>query len=219
MALESNPLLEQSDLHDEIDTTALHDEIDTTASKDIEGLDTLEALEQKEIPEELPLDATWDEFYTASSSSGTSTDYSDDERLLYQGETTQTLQNHLMWQLGLTPFSDTDSAIATSIIDAVNNTGYLTVPLEEILENMGDETMTMAEVEAALKRIQRFDPVGVAARDLRGCLLVQLSQYAKGTPYLVEARWVISQHLDLLANHDFRDLMRSTQLKEDTLKR
>ncbi|NIH11069.1 MAG: RNA polymerase factor sigma-54 [Serratia symbiotica] len=209
LALESNPLLEQSDLHDEIDTTA---------SKDIEGLDTREALEQKEIPEELPLDATWDEFYTASSSSGTSTDYSDDERLLYQGETTQTLQDHLMWQLGLTPFSDTDSAIATSIIDAVNNTGYLTVPLEEILESIGDETVTMAEVEAVLKRIQRFDPVGVAARDLRDCLLVQLSQYAKGTPYLAEARLVISEHLDLLANHDFRSLMRSTRLKEDTLK-
>lgn len=209
LALESNPLLEQSDLHDEIDTTA---------SKDIEGLDTREALEQKEIPEELPLDATWDEFYTASSSSGTSTDYSDDERLLYQGETTQTLQDHLMWQLGLTPFSDTDSAIATSIIDAVNNTGYLTVPLEEILESMGDETVTMAEVEAVLKRIQRFDPVGVAARDLRDCLLVQLSQYAKGTPYLAEARLVISEHLDLLANHDFRSLMRSIRLKEDTLK-
>ncbi|CDG48689.1 RNA polymerase factor sigma-54 [Serratia symbiotica] len=209
LALESNPLLEQSDLHDEIDTTA---------SKDIEGLDTREALEQKEIPEELPLDATWDEFYTASSSSGTSTDYSDDERLLYQGETTQTLQDHLMWQLGLTPFSDTDSAIATSIIDAVNNTGYLTVPLEEILESMGDETVTMAEVEAVLKRIQRFDPVGVAARDLRDCLLVQLSQYAKGTPYLAEARLVISEHLDLLANHDFHSLMRSTRLKEDTLK-
>lgn len=209
LALESNPLLEQSDLHDEIDTTA---------SKDIEGLDTREALEQKEIPEELPLDATWDEFYTASSSSGTSTDYSEDERLLYQGETTQTLQDHLMWQLGLTPFSDTDSAIATSIIDAVNNTGYLTVPLEEILESMGDETVTMAEVEAVLKRVQRFDPVGVAARDLRDCLLVQLSQYAKGTPYLAEARLVISEHLDLLANHDFRSLMRSTRLKEDTLK-
>ncbi|NIH15712.1 RNA polymerase factor sigma-54 [Serratia symbiotica] len=209
LALESNPLLEQSDLHDEIDTTA---------SNDLEGPDTREALEQKEIAKELPLDATWDVFYTTSYSSGTSTDYSDDERLLYQGETTQTLQDHLMWQLGLTPFSDTDSAIATSIIDAVNSTGYLTVPLEEILESIGDETVTMAEVEAVLKRVQRFDPVGIAARDLRDCLLVQLSQYAKDTPYLAEAQLVISEHLDLLANHDFRSLMRSTRLKENTLK-
>lgn len=123
-----------------------------------------------------------------------------------------------MWQVDLTPFSDTDAAIATSIVDAVDDTGYLTVPLEDILESMGDENVTMDEVEAVLKRVQRFDPVGVAARDLRDCLLVQLSQYAKDTPYLAEARLIISEHLDLLANHDFRSLMRSTRLKEDTLK-
>lgn len=91
-----------------------------------------------------------------------------------------------MWQLGLTPFSDTDSAIATPIIDAVNNTGYLSVPVEEILESMGNETLIMAEVEAVLKRVYHFDPIGVASRDLCDFLLVQLSQYAKGTPYLAE---------------------------------
>ncbi|WP_445707553.1 RNA polymerase factor sigma-54, partial [Escherichia coli] len=92
-----------------------------------------------------------------------------------QGETTQTLQDYLMWQVDLTPFSDTDAAIATSIVDAVDDTGYLTVPLEDILESLGDENVTLEEVEAVLKRVQRFDPIGVAARDLRDCLLVQLS--------------------------------------------
>jgi RNA polymerase sigma-54 factor len=209
LALESNPLLEQTDLHEEIDAK------ETTET---EGLDTREALEQKDMPEELPLDATWDEIYTAGTPSGTGTDYSDDELPVYQGETTQTLQDYLMWQVDLTPFSDTDVAIATSIVDAVDDTGYLTVPLEDILESMGDESVTMDEVEAVLKRVQRFDPVGVAARDLRDCLLIQLSQYAKDTPYLAEARLIISEHLALLANHDFRSLMRTTRLKEDTLK-
>jgi RNA polymerase sigma-54 factor len=209
LALESNPLLEQTDLHEEIDAK------ETTET---EGLDTREALEQKDMPEELPLDATWDEIYTAGTPSGTRTDYSDDELPVYQGETTQTLQDYLMWQVDLTPFSDTDAAIATSIVDAVDDTGYLTVPLEDILESMGDENVTMDEVEAVLKRVQRFDPVGVAARDLRDCLLVQLSQYAQDTPYLAEARLIISEHLDLLANHDFRSLMRTTRSKEDTLK-
>ncbi|MGE6304478.1 RNA polymerase factor sigma-54 [Serratia liquefaciens] len=209
LALESNPLLEQTDLHEEIDAK------ETTET---EGLDTREALEQKDMPEELPLDATWDEIYTAGTPSGTRTDYSDDELPVYQGETTQTLQDYLMWQVDLTPFSDTDAAIATSIVDAVDDTGYLTVPLEDILESMGDENVTMDEVEAVLKRVQRFDPVGVAARDLRDCLLVQLSQYAQDTPYLAEARLIISEHLDLLANHDFRSLMRTMRSKEDTLK-
>lgn len=208
-ALESNPLLEQ------IDT---HEEIDTRETQDSETLDTADALEQKEMPEELPLDASWDTIYTAGTPSGTSGDYIDDELPVYQGETTQTLQDYLMWQVELTPFSDTDRAIATSIVDAVDETGYLTVPLEDILESMGDEEIDIDEVEAVLKRIQRFDPVGVAAKDLRDCLLIQLSQFDKTTPWLEEARLIISDHLDLLANHDFRTLMRVTRLKEDVLK-
>ncbi|MBE0840951.1 RNA polymerase factor sigma-54 [Escherichia coli] len=208
-ALESNPLLEQ------IDT---HEEIDTRETQDSETLDTADALEQKEMPEELPLDASWDTIYTAGTPSGTSGDYIDDELPVYQGETTQTLQDYLMWQVELTPFSDTDRAIATSTVDAVDDTGYLTVPLEDILESMGDEEIDIDEVEAVLKRIQRFDPVGVAAKDLRDCLLIQLSQFDKTTPWLEEARLIISDHLDLLANHDFRTLMRVTRLKEDVLK-
>ncbi|EOO6623984.1 RNA polymerase factor sigma-54 [Escherichia coli] len=208
-ALESNPLLEQ------IDT---HEEIDTRETQDSETLDTADALEQKEMPEELPLDASWDTIYTAGTPSGTSGDYIDDELPVYQGETTQTLQDYLMWQVELTPFSDTDRAIATSIVDAVDDTGYLTVPLEDILESMGDEEIDIDEVEAVLKRIQRFDPVGVAAKDLRDCLLIQLSQFDKTTPWLEEARLIISDHLDLLANHDFRTLMRVTRLKEYVLK-
>ncbi|EHW3381363.1 TPA: RNA polymerase factor sigma-54 [Escherichia coli] len=208
-ALESNPLLEQ------IDT---HEEIDTRETQDSETLDTADALEQKEMPEELPLDASWDTIYTAGTPSGTSGDYIDDELPVYQGETTQTLQDYLMWQVELTPFSDTDRAIATSIVDAVDDTGYLIVPLEDILESMGDEEIDIDEVEAVLKRIQRFDPVGVAAKDLRDCLLIQLSQFDKTTPWLEEARLIISDHLDLLANHDFRTLMRVTRLKEDVLK-
>ena len=76
----------------------------------------------------------------------------------------------------------------------------------------------LEEIEAVLKRIQRFDPVGVAAKDLRDCLLIQLSQFSKETPWLDEARLIISDHLDLLANHDFRSLMRVTRLKEEVLK-
>ncbi|RLR18090.1 RNA polymerase factor sigma-54, partial [Sodalis-like symbiont of Bactericera trigonica] len=112
-ALESNPLLEQADLNDEVD------------AHDSESLDTREAMEQKDMPEELPLDATWDEMYSAGKPSGTGTDYLDEELPVYQGETTQTLQDYLMWQVELTPFSDTDRAIATSIVDAVDDTGYL----------------------------------------------------------------------------------------------
>ena len=123
-ALESNPLLEQTDLHDEVEAKEVEDR---------ESLDTVDALEQKEMPDELPLDASWDEIYTAGTPSGNGVDYQDDELPVYQGETTQTLQDYLMWQVELTPFTDTDRAIATSIVDAVDDTGYLTIQIEDIV--------------------------------------------------------------------------------------
>ena len=81
---------------------------------------------------------------------------------------------------------------------------------------LSGNTQTLGDL--LVKRVQRFDPVGVAAKDLRDCLLIQLSQFDKATPWLEEARLIISDHLDLLANHDFRTLMRVTRLKEDVLK-
>ena len=140
-ALESNPLLEQTDLHEEVETQE---------AADTETLDSVDALEKAEMPEELPLDASWDEIYTAGTPSGTGVDYQDDELPVYQGETTQSLQDYLMWQVELTPFTDTDRAIATSIVDAVDDTGYLTVTLEDIREGMGNDDIGLDEVEAVL---------------------------------------------------------------------
>ncbi|OTA17511.1 RNA polymerase factor sigma-54 [Xenorhabdus vietnamensis] len=210
-ALETNPLLEQDDPLQEVENQALSD-----AETDV--MDTREALEQKDMPEELPLDASWDEIYTAGTPSGTSSDYSADDFPVYQGETTQTLQDYLMWQAELTPFTETDAAIATSIIDAIDDTGYLTISIEEILAGMGDDELTLEEVETVLKRIQHFDPIGVAVRDLRECLLIQLSMLPSETPHLNEARLVVSKYLELLGNRDFRNLLRQSKLKESALK-
>ncbi|MBS9439652.1 RNA polymerase factor sigma-54 [Photorhabdus noenieputensis] len=210
-ALEMNPLLEQDEDHQEIGNQELPD-------NETEVMDTLDALQQKDMPDELPLDASWDEIYTAGTPSGTRNDYNDDELPLYQGETVQTLQDYLMWQAELTPFTETDAAIAISIIDAVDDTGYLTVPLDDILASIGDDHLTLAEVEAVLKQIQHFDPIGVAARDLKDCLLVQLSMFPPETPYLEEAKLIVCEHLELLGHRDFRNLIRLSHLTEDTLK-
>ncbi|MFV9284296.1 RNA polymerase factor sigma-54, partial [Raoultella ornithinolytica] len=150
--------------------------------------------------------------------SGTGNDYGDDELPLYQGETTETLQDYLIWQARLTPFTETDAAIAFSIIDAIDETGYLTVSVDDIRLSIGDDEVTTEDVEAVLKRIQRFDPVGVGARDLRECLMVQLKILPPETPSLKEALAIADQHLALLGNRDFRTLGRVTKLKEEALK-
>jgi RNA polymerase sigma-54 factor len=225
-ALDSNPLLELDE--EQVDVTAettnpkSNDETDFSASpeasadKDNSTLETSEALAQDSMPEDLPMDTTWDELYTASPNSSSGAMRDDD--LPYQGETSEGLYEHLEWQKNLTPFSDNDLAIATAIIDAIDERGYLTQNTDDILEAMGDPEIELDEVEAVLKRIQHFDPIGVASRDLSECLFIQLAQYADTTPHIDNARLLIKEHLDLIAGRDFRLLMRKTKLKEDELK-
>ncbi len=209
LALDNNPLLEQDDPLDEIRT----DDSDHASE-----MDTREAMEQGNVAEDSPLDADWDTLYTAGTPSGTGNDYLSDELPVYQGQTHQSLQDYLNWQAELTPFTHTDHLIATSLIEAIDAKGYLTVTLQDILDSIDDEKLTEEDVQIVLKRLQHFDPVGVGARDLQECLLVQLNQLAIDNPALKAARTIIEHHFDLLAGHDFRNLMRVTRYREETIK-
>ncbi len=84
----------------------------------------------------------------------------------------QRLADHLTWQLGMTPCPETVRTIAELIIGNLDEDGYLTMTLEEISAFGG---FTMDDVEEALAVVQEFDPLGVAARDLRECLSLQLN--------------------------------------------
>lgn len=219
-ALEANPLLEMAEDNqdDAIDDNHKENDAGELSAKQEDGstVETSEALNNESMPDELPMDTTWDEVFTAASASGPAMGREDD--MPFQGETSEGLYEHLEWQKNLTPFSDTDDAIATAIIDAIDEQGYLTQSTEEILEAMGNPEIELDEVEAVLKRIQHFDPVGIASRDLRECLLIQLQQFNADTPHLADARLLIDEHLDLIAARDFRTLMRKTKLKEDQLR-
>nr|WP_296301029.1 RNA polymerase factor sigma-54 [Gilliamella sp.] len=204
-ALENNPLLEVDDQYDEVHVKQ---------NDEAENIDTREALDSKEIPDDIPLDASLDDIYSAGTPSGTNSDYRNDELPIYQGETHETLHDYLEWQLELTPFSDTDRAIAVSIIEAIDERGYLTVSTEEILEEQGNDEIEIAEVEAVLKRIWNFDPIGVGARSLQECLSIQIQHL--DTPPLVKQ--IIDNYLDLLAIRDYRNLKKVLNTTDEQLK-
>jgi RNA polymerase sigma-54 factor len=83
----------------------------------------------------------------------------------------QGLSDHLSWQLSVTVCNETVGAIADTIIGNLDENGYLTASLEEIAKNGGYDP---DDVEEALAVVQEFDPLGVASRNLRECLLTQL---------------------------------------------
>ena len=106
-AIEENPLLEIEESYlDHIDKERSSDTIESVDSHQVTSHD---ALEGSAVPDELPLDSTWDEYYSASSApaaSLTSSGSSFYDDYVFQGETVDDIQAHLLWQMGLTPFSD-----------------------------------------------------------------------------------------------------------------
>ena len=112
----------------------------------------------------------------------------------------KTLQEHLRWQLNLTPISDNDKVIAETIIDSLNDDGFLDSTIENILETIGNELedIGLAEVEAVLKIIQSFDPIGVGARDLKECLLIQLKQLDQDKQKVQKAKELVDSYFDIL---------------------
>jgi RNA polymerase sigma-54 factor len=243
-ALESNPMLEVEETeHQSTTSPSEHtDQHDSIASADLDGNPSNDTnfennsqdnsaetsledhLNSDTIPnaaaDELPVDNQWEDSYQASagvsSSSGSMDDDFDHDG---RNSTTDNLQDHILWQLNLTPMSPTDSEIAMALIDGLSDDGYLSVSLDDILESM-DESLEVEEDEvlAVLHRLQQFEPAGVFAQDLQDCLLLQLKQLPADTPWLTEAKTVIEHHIALLGSKDYTQVMRKTKLSEENLK-
>jgi RNA polymerase sigma-54 factor len=214
-ALDSNMLLEI----DEDDASFLSQEVlpeRKTADNDTvtsEGSDS-------ELPEELPIDTSWEDFYEGDAEISGNTG-SDNESIDFDAfrSSESTLTDHLIWQLELSPCSERDNAIAMAIIDSINDEGYLVSSIDDIFSGLQDDfdDLELDEVQAVLHRIQNFDPSGVAAADLQECLKIQLSQLPESTPLRTEALNLVNNHLEALANHDKNALIKHLSITEQQL--
>jgi len=126
--------------------------------------------------------------------------------------TSSSLADHLMWQLSLLPEGDRVRDIGSAIIGNLNDDGYLVASLDEIAA-MGP--WSIEEVEHALKVIQGFDPIGVAARDLQECLLLQIRHIGlENTP----TEKIVTEHLRLLQGHNVPEIAKRLGMSIDDLK-
>ncbi len=222
-ALESNPLLEVEEGSEELANSeekksedVKEISADSAESSESDVVDSSELIEKSEISSELEMDTTWDDVYSANT--GSTGLALDDDAPVYQGETTESLHDYLIWQLDLTPFSETDRTIAMALIDAIDDYGYLTLSLDEILESFDHEDIELEEIEAVRKRIQQFDPLGVGSINLQDCLLLQLATFPEDTPWLTEAKQVLTNHIDQLGNRDYKLIIKEAKIKEAELR-
>ena len=131
---------------------------------------------------------------------------------------TLSLREHLTWQLGMTQLSGRDRSLVVFLIEALDEDGYLSTPLAELLETLPPEyEIELEELDIALRHIQSFDPTGIGARSPQECLALQL----RSMPECAENRLallIVEKHLELLAARDFVKIKRFTGCDDDALK-
>jgi len=123
------------------------------------------------------------------------------------------LSEHLNWQLSVTICSDTVREISDNIIGNLDENGYLTASNEELLQ---DGKYTQDDLDDALAVVQDFDPIGVGARDLRECLLLQLHAF---DPTNTLAYQVVSEHLKQVQSNQLKEIARALNRPIEVIKR
>jgi RNA polymerase sigma-54 factor len=216
-ALDANPLLEAED---EVADGLAEELVPLSAPEQPER--ALEFESATDIPQELGVDGNWEDTFIdlAAGTGAGSRDEDDNSDFTATSSKPETLHDHLLWQLDLTPFSPDDRLIAELILDAIRPDGYLGQPIAELCVTASEgreEPVDETELLAVLRRIQHFDPPGVAARDLAECLRLQIEQFEGLDESLRAAALAVVDHVELLAEHDYKTLQRATGLTADAL--
>lgn len=145
----------------------------------------------------------------AASAAKSSNNKSNEDFDAYQGGTSATIQDHVRWQLNFKRLSETDTLIATYLMDSMDERGFIQLDIDELLQSFDtmasfyqwDDRVEHDEIMAVLRMIQSCDPLGVGARNLSECLAIQLSKLDADTEYLKEAQALLSAGEHLISNN------------------
>jgi len=206
--LESNVMLEQDE---------------DTESGTYETLSSAETAPETAAPVEEPpvevVDDGWSDQPVGPADNPWSGGSGDEDRQQeFADSSGQSLHEHLLWQLELARLNPRDLAIGRAVVDAINDDGYLSEPLDVIGASLKPELdPSVAEVERVLAVVQMFDPPGVGARSVSECLLLQLEQLEAATPGLATAKAIARNHLELLAERELTALRRELRTSDEEL--
>jgi RNA polymerase sigma-54 factor len=208
--LESNVMLEADE---EADSTA---NIETLPPPVEAAVPERERVREETTSVEV-LDEGWSERSVGAADTPWSGD-DEDRQQEFADSADESLQEHLLWQLELARLEPQELPIARAIVDAINDDGYVTEPLEEIANTLRPEIdVSAARVEEVLARVQSLDPTGVGARTLGECIELQLRQLDPATPGLATAVQIARHHLALVADREVSALRRQLHSTDEEL--
>ena len=206
------PIMElQTQIQDALEQNIMLEEEEPAAAETAEAPEAPEAPEEQESNEEREVTADgpdWDEVQrTGPSDTVRSSDPNQTFEQIDRSE--ESLAEHLLWQLELENLDARTTAIGQAIVDAINEDGYVNEDLAEIKTTLAPDVLaTTEEIEAVLEIVQNFDPVGVAARSVSECVLLQLNQLDVETAGIGLAKQIAHEHLELVADHQYPQLRR-----------
>lgn len=163
---------------------------------------------QEEFEKLVAMDDEWREYFRQSGPFRKYSTEDDEKRRYFESSVTmpETLQEHLTHQLHLAPLTEEETKTGETIVGNIDGNGYLQASIEEIAQATGAEP---ARVERVVRVIQTFNPVGVGARDLGECLLIQLHRLGKGSSLAAK---IVRQHLDDLGKKRFPAIARALRV-------
>jgi RNA polymerase sigma-54 factor len=205
--LQENPLLEEATAEDDRDQV-IEPETDDRPSMDMDEVKIVDRTEELTGEGDGREDFDWDNYLEDYSTAGSSYSKPDGEAPTWDNMLTAaaTLTDHLMWQLKLSRFDDQAMKVGEQIIGNLDESGYLTATLQEIADQEG---VTADYVEGILAKIQEFDPAGVAARDLKECLLLQAKFLGILSPVIQR---IIQDHLKDLEVKNYNHIAKTLKI-------
>ena len=164
------------------------------------------------IDEKIPDDIDWSNYIDEYNSVGrTSFETENRDAPRYEAfiSKKESLNDHLIWQLAMSFPAEFEQELASLIIGNLDKDGYLDVPIEDLAQTSGE---SLEKVQDALDLVQSFDPVGVAARNLGECLLIQARHLGIDTPLITA---IIENHMNHLENKNYKAISRALKVKFD----
>ncbi|MDH5432323.1 MAG: RNA polymerase factor sigma-54 [Gammaproteobacteria bacterium] len=233
--LDSNPLLESdngeepsfADGNGKAGNNYSDETVVTLHTSD--SIDTSSQLKNDRISEELESDTKWEDWGYSGQSASQYNNGEDSNGFDYQGETVESLQDQLQWQIDMMNLSEVDYAIAKILIDSIDDKGYLNIDKCEVVEILrednqhiieADEEIDVGEdeVQAIIHLIQSFEPAGIGARNIQECLQLQLKRFDNDFPGKRLALQVVDECFDHLSNRNYKQIQKALSINEDQLK-
>ncbi len=239
--LDSNPMLERDEMPDEPDTVSDLSEHDLPRQSleswnnfkdnslshedgfdEYEEADSFDKLGEAGFDDDAT-DSRWQDVY----GDDVEVDYKSaaTEDMDFLGATNLCIQDHVRWQISFKKLSAVDNLIAEHLIDSMDDLGFIRTSVDEVYAHFAkvlgffelEESIEPDEIATVLRIIQSCHPVGVGARDLPECLLLQLKYLPEDTEYMTEAKLVLQSAVHL-QNNNIKALMEETALEMNDIK-